>query len=80
MTYQDVLIQILSEVTGKPKTEVGNLFDAIKTTIPPGHKFDEELPPEKAKKILSDLRKEKSGILTWLAQGAINAEKKAGHA
>ncbi len=80
MTHEDVLVQILSEVTGKPKNEISDLMTVFKDRFPTGHKFNEELPDEKAEKLLNDLRKEKAGILKWLVEGKMMAEKKIGHA
>ena len=80
MTNKDVLIQILSEVSGKPKSEVESLFENIKGNMPLGNKMDKELSDQDAEKLLSNLRKEKSGIMDWLIQGAKVMDKKTGHA
>ena len=69
MKRGDVFTQILSEVTGKPKESLADLLEAFKATIPGQHKFDEEIPDTEAKELLENLRKEKSGILSWLVRG-----------
>jgi hypothetical protein len=80
MTYEDVLIQILSEVTGNSKSEVTDLMKIFKDRFPIGHKLNEELPDDKAEKLINELRKEKAGILQWLIQGKMMVEKNTGHA
>ncbi len=80
MTYGDVMVQILSEVTGKPKDQVGELLNIFKDSFPGQHRLDEDLPPEKADQLLNDLRKEKAGILAWLEKGAQEVNKRQGHA
>lgn len=69
MTRGDVFIQILSEVSGKPKESVFELLEFFKSTIPGQHKFDEELPDGEAEALLTGLRQEKEGIKAWLMTG-----------
>ncbi len=69
MTYQDVFIQILSEVSGKPKAELTDLLESFKK-IHPGGKWDRYLSETEGEKLLNDLRKEKAGIAKWLVEGA----------
>ncbi|BDD88732.1 hypothetical protein [Desulfofustis limnaeus] len=80
MTNRDIFIQILHEVSGEEKAKLNGLLDMIKHRLPPGHKLDEELTDEKANQLLSDLRKEKLGILQWLHEGRQEMEKLEGHA
>jgi len=68
MTNGDVFIQILSEVTGQPEENVGFLVELAKKHNP-HHGFDKELTPDEAQEMLQALRKEKNGIIQWLAQG-----------
>ena len=75
MTYGEIITQILSEITGQPKDHVGFLLEIFKTHYPTQN-FDKELSPERAKTLIDGLRKEKAGILNWLAQGYGNVIKK----
>jgi len=69
MKRGDVFIQILSEVSGKPKASVSELLEFFKSTIPGQHKFDEEIPDDEAAALLNGLRQEKEGIKAWLMTG-----------
>lgn len=80
MTYSDILTQILSEVTGKPKDQLNDLLEEFKKRFQGQHRLDEELPPDKAEQLLDNLRKEKSGILAWLVRGGLLAGEPKGHA
>jgi hypothetical protein len=80
MTYGDVLVQILSEVSGLPKSQIKNQLEQFKENVQGNHKLDDELSDDEASELLNSLRKEKSGILAWLARGAMDAHKKTGHA
>ena len=71
MTYADVFIQILHEVTGKSKQELSAAIKIIKT-VEPG-RLDEKLSDEKAKTLLSSLRQEKEGILAWYVKACMDA-------
>jgi len=65
MKRKDVMITVLSEVSGKSKEEV-------ERTMPPQlltAKMEEELSDEEAEKQLTELRKEKAGILNWMLAG-----------
>lgn len=67
MTNQDVLVQILHEVTGRPKKQVRKIVEATRSALPDrGRKYDEHLPPAEAEQLLTSLRTEKEGILAWL--------------
>ena len=70
MTYEEIFIQIISEVSGKPKQEISNLLSAFQQTHP-GDKWDKIIPEHKADKLCNDLRKETPGILKWLHNGAM---------
>lgn len=80
MTYGDIMAQILSEVTDKPKDQVDDLLEEFKKRFPVQYNLDEEVPPEKAEQLLDSLRKEKSGILAWLVRGGMLAGEPQGHA
>jgi phage/plasmid-associated DNA primase len=80
MTRADIMAQILSEVTGKPKDQVTNLLERFKEIFSDTFKFDEELSDEEAEQTLQKLRKEKSGILNWLLEGTYRVHKRTGNA
>ncbi len=69
MTRADIFIQILSEVTGRPKAELASLL-AMFRSVYPGGRWDDVLPDNEAQALLEGLRKEKEGIRAWLAKGA----------
>jgi len=73
MTYCDVLIQILHEVTGKSKQGLSAVFDLFKATAPEDTKLDEELSAEKAEELLAGFRKEPSGVLAWYVKTGMKA-------
>ena len=75
MTYQEIFIQIISEVSGKSKQETGELLSAFRKTHP-GGKWDTPIPDKDAEKLLNDLRGEAPGILAWLIKSAMDI---AGH-
>ena len=65
MKRKDVMITVLSEVSGKTKEEVDD-------TMPPQlltAKMEEEISDEEAERQLAELRKEKAGILNWMLTG-----------
>jgi len=74
MTNRDILVQILSEASGKPKEQVSGLVEVVYSNIPKG-KLDQELPDDKAKTLLASLRTQLPGVLRWLAEGADMARK-----
>ncbi len=74
MTNRDIYCIILSEASGKPRSEVEALVEAM-TGIAGRGNLDVELPDAKAQTLLADLRKELPGIRLWLEQGASMARK-----
>lgn len=80
MTYRDIFNQILSEVTGKSQDQIDDLWKAFLASNPGPGRLDEELPDETAQKLLRDLRKDKAGILAWLADGSRKVHKHTGRA
>lgn len=71
MTNQTIMIQILHEVTGRPKKELHRLIKSFRAGLPDqGRGFDKKLTPAEAEDLLNQLRKEKAGILAWLIEGA----------
>ncbi len=72
MTNRDVMVQILHEVTGKPKKQVEKIVKALRFSLPDKcHKYDQRLTPDESEKLLTELRTEKEGILAWLVNGAM---------
>jgi hypothetical protein len=74
MTCQDILLQILSEVTGLPQSRFKPAIEMSKALCL-SHQFDEELSPAEAEKLLKELRQEKAGILNWMIGGAVMANR-----
>ena len=70
MTYSEIFIQIISEVSGKPKQEITDLLSTFRKAHP-GGKWDNIIPDNDAEKLLTELRAETPGILKWLVEGAI---------
>jgi hypothetical protein len=71
MTRAEIFVQLLSEVTGKPKEELADVLAQVRETLPDG-KWDEDLPPAESEKLLNELRPEGSGILELLMQKGID--------
>ena len=80
MTYKDIIVQILSEATGKPKKEVTALFQTIEDKFPIGCNLSDELSDDKAKILFNELWQEKAGIVKWLVDGKMMVEKNTAHA
>lgn len=79
MTHADIFVQILSEVSGRSKNEIAEFLKMLRKARPQG-KWDEEVPPLEAEKLLSDLRGEAPGILAWLVKGAMEINRFEGNA
>lgn len=71
MTQREIIIQILSEVSGKPKLFVREVVGIV----PISDAMDSELPKDEADAMLNQLRQEKAGILNWLIEGRQKAIK-----
>lgn len=65
MTRREVLIKILSEVSGKPEEFVV----AVVGIVPSSGEMDDELPEGEGEDLLEKLRQEKAGIFNWLLEG-----------
>ena len=68
MTNADVMVTILSEVTGRPTAEVAIVVRTAQL-LSGADGFDTELTDSDAAALLAKLRAEKSGILNWLIEG-----------
>lgn len=66
MTKKDIFIQILSEVSGKPKNHLEAFTDQLEHVFGPGN-WEEELPEKDAQELLVKLRSEGPAIMVWLA-------------
>jgi len=79
MKRADIFIQILSEVSGRPKHEIAELLSAIRQANP-GGKWDEEIPENELEQLVNELRGEAPGIMDWLIKGAARVDKRGGNA
>lgn len=73
------MIIVLSEVTGKPKEVVREMFEPMIEVRPEMRAtLDEQVPEAEAQELLTKLRAEKAGILNWLLHGREKALKRLG--
>lgn len=73
MTYKDILIQIVSEATETPEQQIKEIMDAFLKHYPKNQKVHQEVSPEEAARLLTNLRKEKSQIQAIVAKNGITA-------
>lgn len=59
------MVQILTEVSGKPKEFVTEIVGVI----PSSKEMDDDLPQGEGEELLEKLRQEKAGIFNWLLEG-----------
>jgi hypothetical protein len=79
MTHREIMILVLSEVTGKPKDIVREMFESMIAVRPEMRAtLDEQMPEAEAQELLTNLRAEKAGILNWLLEGREKALKRLG--
>lgn len=79
MKKSEIFIQTLAEVSGRPKNELEDMLAAIRRANPGGG-WDQEVPESEAKKLLASFRKEATGIIAWLVQGAAEVSRHNGNA
>lgn len=72
MKRRDVFIQILHEVSGKPKDFINDTLDAFLTASGSAHRYDEEISAAEYETLLNGMRKEKEGIRAWLMKGHLD--------
>jgi len=72
MKRRDVFIQILHEVSNKPKAEIGKMLDDWLKANPGPNKFDEEISVVEYERVLGGLREQKEGIARWLMSGNLD--------
>ena len=70
MTNADVMVTILSEVTGRSVSDVGAVVRTAQL-LSGADGFDTELSDGDAAALLSKLRAERSGILNWILAGVV---------
>lgn len=68
MTYGDILAQVVSEVTGKPKNKIVEIVKTIVKAFPGQQRLEQEIPADKVEPLLNELRKEKAAILAQLME------------
>ncbi len=68
MTFGEILAQIVSEVTGRPKEKIMEIVNSIEKSFPGKQRLEEEVPDDKVEPLLNELRKEKSAILAQLME------------
>lgn len=71
MKRRDVFIQILHEVSGKPKDFISDALN-IFFKIHPAPKMDEEISDAEYQQTLEGMRKEEEGIKDWLMRGNLS--------
>lgn len=69
MKRRDVFIQILHEVSGRPKDSIEGVLDAFLMKSGAPHMFNEEIAEAEYESLLENMRKEKDGINDWLMRG-----------
>lgn len=70
MTYGDIFLQVLLEVSPEPKETVIEKFEFMKR-LSPQSKLNQEIPESEAEVLLEQFRREKNGILAWLIRGGL---------
>lgn len=72
MKRRDVFIQILHEVSNKPKAEIEKMLDDWLKANPGPNKLDEEMSAVEYERVIGGLRKQKEGIARWLMSGNLD--------
>ncbi|WP_319525741.1 hypothetical protein [uncultured Desulfosarcina sp.] len=66
ITRAEIFVQILSEVSGKPRHMVACQLAEFRKTHP-GNSWDRKIPCNEAQRLLADLRKDAPAIMSWVA-------------
>lgn len=74
MTFGEILAQIISEITGKPKSKVIEIVEGIEKAFPNKQRLSEVVPDDKVELLLNELRKEKPAIIAQLIEYGILTE------
>lgn len=68
MTFGEILAQIISEITGRPKDKIMEIVVGIEKAFPNKERLSEVVPDDKVELLLNELRKEKPAILAQLIE------------
>jgi hypothetical protein len=74
MTYGEILAQIISEITGKPKEQINEIVRSVERAFPDRQRLQEVVPEDKVELLLNELRKEKPAILAQLIEYGLATE------
>ncbi len=81
MTFGDIMAQIISEITGRPKEEINEIVKTIEKAFPGKQRLEEEVPDDKVDLLLNELRKEKPAIMAQLMEyGMLRGSHREGNA
>lgn len=80
MTYRDIMLQILSEMTELPHEEIEFILEEYRLSHPENPRFDVDFTAEEARRMMSDLRQNQARMLNWLASAINVTEGRNGHA
>ena len=69
ITRAEIFVQILSEVSGKPRHKVACRLTEFRKTHP-GNSWDRKIPRNEAQRLLTDLRKDAPAIMSWVVSGS----------
>ncbi len=78
MTFGEILAQVISEATGRPKEKIIEIVNAIEKAFPGKQRLEEEVPDDKVELLLNELRKEKPAILAQLKEYEMMADDSYG--
>jgi hypothetical protein len=78
MTYGEILAQIISEITGKPKEKINEIVRTVERSFPDRQRLQEVVPEDKVELLLNELRKEKPAILAQLFEYGLIIENHEG--
>jgi len=71
MTYAEILLKVLSEVSPEPEETLREKIEFLRK-LAPGSRLDKELPGPEADALLKKMLEEKEGIIAWLIRGDLN--------
>jgi len=74
MTNAEIMTQVLSEVTGRPKAELAAIVEATKQYAPGAPNWTKNCRQKSQSVCLNALRQEKVGILNWILRGGVTCQ------
>jgi len=80
MTYREIMLQILSEMTDLPREEIEFILEEYRLNHPEIPRFDVEFTVEEARRMMNELRQNQARMLNWLASAINDSEGQHGHA